>query len=94
MTVSDRGDFKPEFNLFKRLDCHDDGIVNYLFECKINKKDIDGQYKEKIKNHFCELDLLLDESYKNSNIRNEPSKTIKIRAIELYKKLYFEDVRE
>ena len=40
------------------------------------------------------LDVLLDESYKNSNLIDEPSKTAKIKAIELYKKLYFGDVRE
>ncbi|WP_456472956.1 hypothetical protein [Methanocaldococcus sp.] len=34
-----------------------------MFECKINKKPIDDEYKEKIKNHFCELDLLLDLSF-------------------------------
>jgi predicted nucleotidyltransferase len=59
----------------------------------VNKKPVDDKYKERIKNHFCELDLLLDESYKNSNIRDKPSEITKIKAIELYKKLYFEDVR-
>ncbi len=32
------GNFKSDFNSFKCLDCYDDEIVSYLFECKINKK--------------------------------------------------------
>jgi len=88
----ERGEFKPDFGSFISLDCYNDEIVSYLFECKVDKKPIDDKYKDKIKNHFCELDLLLDESYKNSNIRDKPLEIAKIKAIELYKKLYFEDV--
>ncbi len=90
----DREEFKPDFSSFRCLDCYDEDIVSHLFECKVDKKPVDDSYKEKIKSYFYELDVLLDESYKNSNLIDEPSKTAKIKAIELYKKLYFGDVRE
>ena len=62
----DREEFKPDFSSFRCLDCYDEDIVIYLFECKVNKKPVDDSYKEKIKSYFYELDVLLDESYKNS----------------------------
>ena len=34
------------------------------------------------------------KAIKTRNLIDEPSKTAKIKAIELYKKLYFGDVRE
>ena len=86
-----RGEFKPDFNSFRCLDCYDEDIVGYLFECKVDKKSVDDSYKEKIKSHFYELDVLLDESYKNSNLIDEPSETARIKAIELYKRLYFDN---
>ncbi|MEO2117501.1 MAG: nucleotidyltransferase domain-containing protein [Methanocaldococcus sp.] len=89
----DRGEFKPDFNSFISLDCYDEEITNYLFKCKVNKKSVDDGYREKIKTYFYELDKLLDESYKNSNLIDEPPETARIKAVELYKKLYFDNCK-